>query len=217
MLDYWLRYHHQLMRLTTEHFLMVMKALAIATVVGLLMIYLLANRWKWLERLEELFSVVYTIPSYALFVLLLPVTGLGNKTAIVVLVIYCEYILLRSFATGLREIDPVLIEVARAMGMNHRQLFLRVQWPLMLGAVFTGIRTAMTAMISIATIAATINAGGLGELLFDGLRTQSIVKLLWGMVLTVILCTLGNLLLTAFEKGIHYYQTHQQQKNEALN
>ncbi|PTQ81622.1 osmoprotectant transport system permease protein [Trichococcus patagoniensis] len=148
-----------------------------------------------MNALIYLTSLLYSIPSLALFAILIPLTGLGRNTAIIVLVIYCQYILLRSFATGIREIDPTIIEAAVGMGMTRNQIFRKIQIPLATTAIIAGIRIAATATIGIATIAATINAGGLGTVLFDGLRTFSVVKLLWGTSLSILLSLFVNVIL----------------------
>lgn len=112
------------------------------------------------------------------------------RTAIIVLTIYCEYVLLRTFITGIQEIDPALIEVAKGMGMTRRQVFFKVQLPLATPAIFSGLQVALASTMGIATIAATINAGGLGQLLFEGLQSQQVVPILWGTLLTVVLTLL---------------------------
>lgn len=135
-----------------------------------------------------------------MFALLIPLTGLGADTAMIVLTLYCEYILLRTFSTGINEINPMIIESAIGMGMTDKELFFRIQLPLASKAIFSGIRLAMTSSIGIATIGATINAGGLGTILFSGLRTQDMVQILWGMILTVFLCIACNIILKQIEK-----------------
>lgn len=114
---------------------------------------------EWVNLL--FFSLLYSVPSFAFFALLLPISGLGMRTAIIVLTIYCEYVLLRTFITGIQEIDPALIEVAKGMGMTRKQVFFKVQLPLATPAIFSGLQVALASTMGIATIAATINAGGL--------------------------------------------------------
>ena len=94
----------------------------------------------------------------------------------------------------------MIIEAALAMGMTNKELFFIVQLPLAAQSIFSGLRLALTSIIGIATIAATINAGGLGTIIFDGLRTQSLVKMLWGTLLTIFLTLLSNLILKLIEK-----------------
>lgn len=189
-----------LLESSLEHLNMVAISLALAVILAFVIIYLCLDSQKAFNRLTYLFSALYAIPSYASFALLIPITGLGTTSAVVVLTLYSEYILLRSFATGIREIDPVIIESAAAMGMTSRQIFFKVQLPLASKSIFSGIKLTLTTMINIAMIAATINAGGLGSILFDGLRTQDVTTILWGAIFSIILCIVCSLLIDVIEK-----------------
>lgn len=200
MIDYLVRYSDRLIDATLTHLQLVTVSLLIAIVIAGLIIYTLINNQVWLKRVTYFFSALYSVPSYALFALLIPLTGLGADTAMIVLTLYCEYILLRTFSTGINEINPMIIESAIGMGMTDKELFFRIQLPLASKAIFSGIRLAMTSSIGIATIGATINAGGLGTILFSGLRTQDMVQILWGMILTVFLCIACNIILKQIEK-----------------
>lgn len=200
MIEYFIRYNERLLDAMLTHMQLVTIALIIAILIAGLIIYYLINRQIWLKRVTYFFSALYAVPSYALFALLIPVTGLGGDTAVIVLTLYCEYILLRTFSTGINEIEPTIIESAIGMGMTDSELFFRIQLPLASKAIFSGIRLAMTSSIGIATIGATINAGGLGTILFSGLRTQDMVQIMWGMILTVLLCLISNSILKLIEK-----------------
>jgi osmoprotectant transport system permease protein len=145
---------------------------------------------------------VYSIPSLALFAVLIPVTGLGRTTAIVVLTAYNQYLLLRSFTTGLREADGAVVEAARGIGMTEMQILTRVQIPLAKRALFAGLRLAVVSTIGIGTIAASINAGGLETLLFEGLRTMNTAKILWGSLLSAGLAIVVNALLKFGEERV---------------
>ena len=149
--------------------------------------------------LVQIFSVIYSIPSLAVFALMIPITGLGKTTAIIVLVVYNQYLLLRNFITGINEVDPAVVEAARGIGLTDMQTLFRVQVPLAKAALFAGIRLAVVSTIGISTIASAINAGGLGDLLFDGLRTMNMTKVLWGSLLSAGLAILVNGLLKAVE------------------
>ena len=149
--------------------------------------------------LIQIFSVIYSIPSLAVFALMIPVTGLGKTTAITVLVIYNQYLLLRNFITGINEVDPAIVEAARGIGLTDMQTLFKVQVPLAKVALFAGIRLAVVSTIGISTIASAINAGGLGDLLFDGLRTMNMTKVLWGSLLSAGLAILVNGLLKSVE------------------
>lgn len=190
MIEYWKINWSTMLIDLQQHAVMVLASLGTALVIAGAMILLLMHRKNWLNGLTYFFSLLYSVPSFAFFALLLPISGLGMRTAIIVLTIYCEYVLLRTFITGIQEIDPALIEVAKGMGMTRKQVFFKVQLPLATPAIFSGLQVALASTMGIATIAATINAGGLGQLLFEGLQSQQVVPILWGTLLTVVLTLL---------------------------
>lgn len=190
MIEYWQMNSTTMLQDLVQHAQMVLTSLLIALVIALILVLAFLQRRGWLNGLVYFFSLLYSIPSFAFFALLLPLSGLGMRTAVIVLTVYCEYVLLRSFITGIRSVDPALVEVAQGLGMTKWQTFYRVQLPLALPAIFSGIQVALASTMAMATIAATINAGGLGQLLFEGLQSQQVVPILWGTLLTMAL-TLG--------------------------
>jgi osmoprotectant transport system permease protein len=200
MIEYWNDYHTRLIEAMLTHLQLVTISLLIALAIAIGLIFLFVNRPNELKSLTYFFSALYAVPSYAFFALLIPISGLGTTTAIIVLSLYSEYILLRTFSTGIKQIDSTIVGSAVAMGMTTQQVFIKIQLPLAAKSIFSGIRLALTAIIGIATIAATINAGGLGTVLFDGLRTQSLIKISWGTLLTLILCICCNFALQVIEK-----------------
>ena len=173
--------------------------LAISVALAALLTILAVKYPKFGYVLLQIFSVIYSVPSLALFALMIPLTGLGKETAVIVLVIYNQYLLLRNFITGIREVDPAVVEAARGIGLTDMQVLFKVQVPLAKTALFAGIRLAVVSTIGISTIASAINAGGLGDLLFDGLRTMNMVKVLWGSLLSAGLAILVNGLLKSAE------------------
>ena len=182
-----------------EHVQLVVITLLISVAIAVLLTVLSTQYQKVGQVLMNLFSVVYSIPSLALFALLIPVTGLGRTTAVVVLTAYNQYLLLRNFITGLNEVDPAVREAAAGIGLTRMQMLLKVQVPLAKKAILAGIRLAVVSTTGIGTIAASINAGGLGTLLFDGLRTMNTVKILWGSLLSAALAILLNALIKLSE------------------
>jgi osmoprotectant transport system permease protein len=160
---------------------------------------------RWVVRF---FGAVYAIPSLALFAILIPFLGIGMKTAITVLVFYNQFPLIRNFLAGFNAIDPALIEAALGMGMTETRMLLRIKLPLAFPVIMAGIRLSIISTIGIATIAAVINAGGLGVILFDGLRTLNAVKILWGTLLSGGLAVAANALMMWLERlaaaKLHY-------------
>lgn len=211
MIEYWQENGATMIYETQQHAIMVLSSLLIALIIALVIILLFMRRKRWLQGLVYFFSLLYSVPSFAFFAILLPVSGLGMRTAIIVLTVYSEYVLLRSFITGIQEVDPQLVEVARGMGMTNRQVFRRVQLPLALPAIFSGIQVALASTMAMATIAATINAGSLGDLLFEGLQSQQVAPILWGTILTMALTLVCAGIIQIISWGI----THRWQRGMA--
>ena len=185
-----------------EHVQLVVITLLISVAIAVLLTVLSMQYQKLGQVLMNLFSVIYSIPSLALFALLIPVTGLGRTTAVVVLTVYNQYLLLRNFLTGLGQVDKSILEAGIGMGMSKWQLVRKVQVPLALPSIIAGIRLAIISTTGIATIAATINAGGLGKILLSGLRTMNTYKIAWGTVLSVVIALAADILLRLLEKMI---------------
>jgi len=200
MIEFLLKYPEKIVVPLLQHLQITSITLLISFLVAV-PVSLLVLRSRVLSQVSvSVFGVIYSIPSLALFALLIPFLGLGQNTAIFVLVIYNQYILVRSILAGFRSVDAAVIESAVGMGMSDVQLFLRIRLPLASPVILGGIKIAAVSTIGIATIAATINAGGLGTLLFDGLWTQNDVKILWGSLLASILAIAANILIGLLEK-----------------
>ena len=182
-----------------EHIQLVFLTLVISVAIASILTLLCMRSERLSIWLQQLLAVVYSIPSLALFAILIPVTGLGRTTAVIALTSYNQYLLLRNFTTGLQEVDPAVTDAAKGIGMTWLQVLTRVQIPLAKRALFAGIRLAVVSTIGIGTIAASINAGGLGTLLFDGLRTMNMPRILWGSILSAGLAIVTNALLKAVE------------------
>ncbi len=183
-----------------QHLLLTLIALAIALVIALPLGVLIA-RVHWLRGpVLGALGVIYTIPSLSLLVLLIPWLGLSPTTAIVALVAYAQLVLVRNTLVGLTGIDPALIEAARGMGMSDGQRLWRVELPLALPLILAGVRLAAISIIGIGTIAAFIGAGGLGVLLFEGVRTTNGQKIVAGAIAVSALAALANGVLRLLER-----------------
>ncbi|MDS0524306.1 ABC transporter permease [Clostridium sp. SHJSY1] len=204
MIDYVIKHYDKLGKALLEHLELVVITLGISILIAAILT-IFAMYSKILSKiLIHLFSIIYSIPSLALFAILIPVTGLGKLTAITVLVVYNEYLLLNNFIAGLNEVEPAIIEAATGIGMNNIQILFKVRLPLSKNALFTGVRLAVVSTIGIATIAASINAGGLGSILFDGLRTMDVNKIIWGSILAAGLSIIVNGILSKIERIIFF-------------
>ncbi len=183
-----------------EHVQIVLITLAFSIVIAAVLTLLSLKYHRLQNALGQFLAILYSIPSLAFFALLIPITGLGRTTAIIVLTVYNQYLLVRNFLTGLQEVDPAAVEAAKGIGMTWMQVVRIVQLPLAKPAIIAGIRLAVVSTVGIATIAASINAGGLGILLFEGLRTMNIPKILWGSVLSAGMAVLLNAALKMIEE-----------------
>jgi osmoprotectant transport system permease protein len=144
-------------------------------------------------------GLLYTIPSIAAFALLIPITGLTPATAIIPLVLYNELVLIRNTAAGINGIDPLLIEVGRAMGMKSRQVLFRVTLPLALPVIVAGIRIATVTTVGIAALATLVGQSTLGDLIFQNIASGDMDAVVAGAILTALLAITADLLLLALQ------------------
>jgi osmoprotectant transport system permease protein len=171
-------------------------AIALAIPISLLIL-----KYRWLSvPVLGILGVLYTIPSLALIIFLVPFFGLNARSVIVAMVLYTQVILVRNLTVGLMGIDPSVMEAARGMGMSHWQRWWWVQVPLVLPVFLAGVRIAAVVAISIATIGAKFNAGGLGKLLFDGIQTSRLDKIWVGSLVVALLAFVVNALLLGLER-----------------
>lgn len=202
MIDYLIKYPDYIIVPFLEHLRITAITIVLSSLIAGL-VSILIMRSKVLSNLViGVFSAVYAVPSLALFAMLIPFLGLGERTAIFVLTVYNQYILVKNIIAGFQSINPSIIEAAYGMGMSELQSFFKVRLPLASPIILAGMKVAVVSTIGIATIAATINAGGLGTLLFDGLRTQNMVKIAWGTLLSSLLAVGANYLLSLLERKV---------------
>ncbi|MDF2941964.1 MAG: binding-protein-dependent transport system inner rane component [Herbinix sp.] len=203
MLSYFAKYHDKLFTALSQHLAIVGITLLISVILAFVITLFVMKSETISNIITQIFSIIYSIPSLALFSLLIPVMGIGRKTAIVVLVLYNQFLLLRNNLAGLKSVDPAVIEAAMGMGMNEWQILYKVKLPLALPVIMAGIHLAVISTIGIATIAATIHAGGLGTILFDGLRTMNTNKIIWGTIFCAGIAWVADLLLRILEKILY--------------
>lgn len=151
------------------HLLITLVTLVFAILISI-PLGILITRVEWLyEPVIKLTGMLYTVPSFAMFGLLVPIVGIGFKPAIVALTLYSLLAIVRNTAVGINGIDQAIIEAARGMGMRDRAILLKVELPLALPVIFAGIRIATVSTISLATLASFFGAGSLGSLIFEGI------------------------------------------------
>lgn len=147
-------------------------------------------------------SVIYTIPSLAMFGLLLPILGIGSKPAIVAITMYAMLPILRNVYTGILGVDATLIDAGRGMGMTNMQILVSVELPMALPVIMAGLRTATTMAIATTTISAFIGAGGLGQVIYRGVNLLRDEYTVAGAIPTAILALLVDRLLLLAERTI---------------
>jgi osmoprotectant transport system permease protein len=170
-----------------EHVVLVGTALAISLVIALPIGIWTARRPGLYVAAMSVTGVLYTIPALALFAFLIPFMGLGKPPAITALVLYSIMILVRNTAIGIRELPAELIEAADGMGYGRARRLLSIELPLALPVIVAGIRITAVTQIAVATVAAYISAGGLGDIIFQGITQDFGEKIVAGAVVTSLL------------------------------
>ena len=203
MIAYLSNYQEKLLTALVQHLQIVGITLLISILLAFAITLLSIRSERLVNAAIQIFSVIYSIPSLALFAILIPIMGIGRNTAIFVLVLYNQFLLLRNIMAGLKGVDEPVLEAAMGMGMNQWQILYKVKLPLALPVIMAGIHLAIISTIGIATIAATINAGGLGTILFDGLRTMNTYKILWGMIFCAGIAWAADALLQMIESILY--------------
>lgn len=205
MIDF-LRLHAlEIGRLTFEHLWLTLFAMLLAVAIGLPLGILLTRRERLARPVIALTNVIQVIPSLALFGLLLPVPWLGENAARLAILALTGYALLpivRNTYTAIRGVDPALLDVARAMGMTDTQRLWKVELPLGASVILAGLRTATVTCVGVATIAAAIGAGGLGELIFRGVASVDNGLVLAGAIPAALLALLADTGLGLLERRL---------------
>jgi osmoprotectant transport system permease protein len=195
----------QLLELTLEHLWMVLISTIFAVLIGIPLGILIARWPAWNKPVLAGANVIQTIPSLALFGFLLPVPWLGDRAerlAILALTLYALLPIIRNTYTGIRGVDPAVVEAGRGMGLTDSQLLFKVELPLSVSVILSGVRVAVVISVGLATIAAAIGAGGLGELIFRGLAMVNNQLILAGAIPAALLALLADVGLGALEKRL---------------
>ncbi len=198
-MDYLLTHPDRVWPRAVEHLQLVGLALAFALLIALPLGWLISRVRPLTTPVLGVLGVIYTIPSLALFVLLIPITGLGPRTALIGLVAYAQLALVRNTAVAFTELDPSILEAARGMGMTARQQWWQVELPLALPVILTGVRIATLSLISLATVAAWIGAGGLGQILLNGVSQDNPPVIIAGVICVTIMALAADGLLRGLE------------------
>jgi osmoprotectant transport system permease protein len=186
-----------------EHVRLTIAAVLLGAVIAL-PLALLARRSRWLAGpVLGLSTLIYTIPSLAMFAFVAPVTGLSATTVLIGLVLYSLVILVRNFLAGLQSVPADVQEAARGMGYGPGRLLWRVELPLALPAFMAGLRVATVSTVALATVGVIVGHGGLGQLIVGGFNANFYrAEIVTGAVGCVLLALLADLLLAGVERAL---------------
>jgi osmoprotectant transport system permease protein len=207
-MNFWqfmLQNHTEVLELTLEHLWLVGVSIFFAVLIGI-PLGILITRWPILNKpILGSANIIQTIPSLALFGFLLPAPWVGaraDRLAILALTLYALLPLIRNTYVGIKGVDPAVVEAGRGMGLTNPQLLWQVQLPLALGVIIAGVRVATVILVGLATIAAAIGAGGLGEYIFRGLAMVDNRVILAGAVPAALMALLADVGLGWLEKRL---------------
>lgn len=207
LLEYFLQHHNEILELTMEHLWLVGMSMLLAVAIGVPLGILLSRRPGLSKPILGVANIVETIPSLALFGFLLPAPWLGaraSRLAVTALALYALLPIIRNTFTGIASVDPAVRTAALGMGMTGRQLLFQVELPLASGVILAGIRVATVLTVGIATIAAAIGAGGLGEFIFRGLAMVDNQVILAGAIPAAFMALFADLALGALERRLQF-------------
>ena len=189
--------------LLIQHLTIVGISMLISIIIAIPVGIFLARHRAFYTPVITLADVLYTLPALAVLGILVLFTGLTMTTIIIPLILYNQLVLIRNTVAAINGIDPLLLEVGRAMGMNRWQVLLRVTLPLALPVIIAGIRVAMVTSIGIATLASLVGAGGLGDLIFVGIEIPDNNEVLAGAIIISALAVVADLLLLSVQVALN--------------
>ncbi|MEX2328563.1 MAG: ABC transporter permease [Nitriliruptoraceae bacterium] len=187
---------------TVEHLVLTTTSVIIGLALSVGLAIVALRRPTTYGPIIGLGSLLYTIPSLALFALLAPFTGLGHTTAIIALVTYTILVLVRNIVTGIQGVPGDVVEAARGMGLRDRQILWRVEVPLAIPVIIAGLRVASVTVIGLVTVTALLGLGGLGRFILSGFRVLPVhpTQIVVGTLLSVVLAVVVDLLLLGVER-----------------
>lgn len=177
-------------------------AILLAGILGLFLGILIAEKEIMAPLILTLANIFYTIPSISLLGILIPFTGIGDKTAIIALTLYGLMPMIRNTYTGIRGVSQEIIQAARGMGSTNMQILWRIKLPLALGVILAGVRNMVVMTFSVTAIAAFIGAGGLGVAVYRGITIYNPALTFAGSVLIALLALIADLLLGIIESYV---------------
>ena len=185
-----------------EHLYLAGIAVLLACAVGIPVGFLITNNKRAASIVVGIANTIQTIPSLALFAFAISVFGIGADNAIFALFLYALLPIIKNTLIGIRNVSPTMIEAARGMGMSRAQIMVQVEVPLAISVIMGGVRIATVTAIGIATIATLIGAGGLGQLIYQGIGMMNYEMIFVGAICSAALALLADFLLGLVEKKL---------------
>lgn len=185
-----------------QHMYLSFVALAVGTIIALPLGIFVARYRRFAEPIIGVTAILQTIPSLALFGFLVPLIGIGSKTALIALIIYALLPIVRNTYTGLTSADESIIDAGKGMGMTPQQILMKIELPIALPIIMAGIRTATVLTVGIATLATFVGAGGLGDVIYRGLQSYNNSLVLAGALPVALLAIIFDYLLKWVEKKV---------------
>lgn len=202
ILNYFVNNLNLILKLTLEHIKITVIAVSISTLIGVAIGILITRFRRASTPVIGIAGIIYTIPSLALFGMLIPFIGIGIKPALIALILYSQLALIRNTFVGIVHIDSAIRESGKGMGMSPWQFLRMVELPVALPVIMAGIRTAAVMNIGTATIAAYIGAGGLGWLIFRGIASVHAEQIVAGALPVTLLAIGVDYLFVLLERAL---------------
>ena len=200
MIDYLVRRSDRVLNCFVTHLELTLTAVVLAFCLASLLALAAYHSKAFSFIINGFTNAVYAIPTLAMFSFLIPIAGIGRVTAVITMVVFNQFILVKALTSAIGFVEPSVIESARAMGMSRLQVFFGVRLPLATPLILNGLKLSFTSTISGATLAAVIGAGGLGELIFEGMAVRKWVMVYWGIILSTLLAFVVNQIFQLLEK-----------------
>ena len=182
------------------HIALAFSAIFMAGIIGLVLGILISEKQRFAPAVMGVCNVLYTIPSISLLGILIPFTGIGNKTAVIALTIYGIMPMVRNTYAGITGVDPDIIEAAKGMGSTEKQILFMIKLPLAMGVILAGIRNMVVMVIAVTGIASFVGAGGLGVAIYRGITIYNPAMTAAGSILIAFLALISDFLLGKLEK-----------------
>ena len=190
------------LELLWQHIALAGTSILLAGTIGLVLGIVINQYKKASHFVLGLTNMLYTVPEIAMFGFLIPLTGIGNKTAVIALSIYALLPMVRNTFTGLNQVDTAIIEAAVGMGSTKWQVLFKVQLPMAFSFILAGLRSMVVMTISVAGIASYIGAGGLGPPIYRGIATNNTALMITGSIMIAAMAILTDALFGVLEKRV---------------